>query len=172
MLELAPMTAGDGLTIRSELQPGDVEAITALHARVYTAEHDVGPAFVTDVHNALQEAIGRGWPQAGGVRLVEADGGLAGTAAWTEEGDRARIRWILLGERLRGRGLGRTLVEAMLEEAHAAGYQLVELVTFSALRRAAGIYRSLGFVVVDSQTHVSWGPVVELQRYERRREVK
>ena len=162
------MTSSDGLTIRRELRPGDVEAITALHARVYTAEHDMGPAFVTDVAGALGEALAGGWPEAGGVRLVEAGGELAGTAAWTHEGDHARIRWILLDRNLRGQGLGRTLVEEILAEIDAAGYELVVLTTFSALRRAARIYRSLGFVVVASEPHVSWGPTVELQRYERR----
>jgi GNAT superfamily N-acetyltransferase len=169
VLELSPMTTPDGITIRRDLLPGDVEAIVALHSRIYTAEHAMGPGFVLDVADALSQATDEGWPRRGGVWLVEVRGELAGTIAWTDEGDQARIRWVLLDSPLRGQGFGRSLIEDVVGEIDAAGYELIVLTTFSDLRVAAHVYRSLGFVLVSSQPHVSWGPTVELQRYERRR---
>jgi ribosomal protein S18 acetylase RimI-like enzyme len=169
MLELAPMTSSDGLTIRGELRPGDLEAIARMHGRIYTAEHGVAPAFEQDVADALAAAVANGWPDRGGVRIVELDGELAGSMAWTVEGDHAKLRWVLLNPSLRGRGLGRSLLRDLLEEIDAAGHEVVVLDTFSALRTAAHLYREQGFVVVDSRPHVRWGPTVELQRYERRR---
>ena len=167
MLELSPLTSPDGLTIRRELRPGDIQSIVDLHARIYTAEHGMGRGFVADVADALSEASEHGWPGSGGVRIVEAGRELAGSTAWTDEGDHAKVRWVLLDARLRGKGLGRALLEETLEEIDAAGYEIVALTTFSELRTAAHLYRSLGFVLVESKPHVSWGPTVELQRYER-----
>ncbi len=169
MLTLSRIPTPDGVTIRRELRPGDLEAIAGLHSRVYTAEHGMGPHFVEDVAGALREAVDAGWPQRGGMWLVESGGELAGTMAWTDEGDHARIRWVLLDAPLRGQGLGRALIEEAVAEVDAAGHGLTVLTTFSDLRFAARIYRSLGFEIVDSKAHEHWGPIVELQRYERHR---
>jgi GNAT superfamily N-acetyltransferase len=169
VLELSDMTTPDGITIRRELRAGDLEAIADLHTRIYSREHAMEAGFVEDIVAALHRASESGWPENGGVHILEGGGEMTGTMAWTDEGDHARIRWVLLAPELRGEGLGRQLVEEMVDEIDARGYELTVLTTFSALRRAAAIYRSLGFVLVDSRAHDSWGPTVEMQRYERRR---
>jgi ribosomal protein S18 acetylase RimI-like enzyme len=168
MLELAPMTSSEDLTIRSKLRPGDVEAIARLHGSIYGLEHSMAPRFEADVAAGLAKAVKRGWPQVGGVRIVEVRGALAGSLAWTVEGDHAKVRWVLLDPSLRNRGLGRSLLRDLLAEIDAAGHELVVLDTFSALRSAAHLYRSFGFTVVDSKPHVRWGPAVQLETYERR----
>ena len=42
----------------------------------------------------------------------------------------------------------------------------VELDTFSALTRAASIYRGLGFRVVSAERTTKWGPEITYQYYE------
>lgn len=162
------MTSTDGLTIRSELQPGDIGAIARMHGEAYTAEHGMGPRFEADVAESLGKAVNAGWPGTGGVRIVENDSRHAGSVAWTDETDHAKVRWVLLEAGLRGQGLGRSLLAEIVAEARAAGHELIVLDTFSDLRAAGHIYRSLGFEVVASRPHVSWGPTVEMQRYELR----
>jgi ribosomal protein S18 acetylase RimI-like enzyme len=170
MLGLEPMTSSDGVTIRRELAPGDMGAIAGLHGSVYAVEHEMGPLFEADVATGLARAADSGWPErSGGVWIVENGGRVAGSMAWTDEGDHAKVRWVLLHPDLRGRGLARGMLSELLAEADEAGHELVVLDTFSDLRAAAGMYRSAGFVVVGSQPHDRWGPTVELQRYELRR---
>ena len=169
MLETERIASTDGVTVRAELRPGDLGAITRMHGSVYSAEHGMGPRFEAGVAETLGRAVNAGWPAAGGVRIVELRGGHAGSVGWTDEGDHAKVRWVLLDARLRGRGLGRRLLEELLGEIAAAGHELIELDTFSDLRAAGHLYRSLGFVAVSSRPFSDWGPTIEMQRYELRR---
>ena len=170
MLGIEAMTSEDEVTIRRELAAGDVGAIVALHGSIYATEHDMGPLFESDVAAGLARACESGWPvSSGGVWIVESEGRVAGSMAWTDEGDHAKVRWVLLHPDLRGRGLARAMLAELLAEVGKAEYELVVLDTFSDLRVAAALYRSFGFAVVGSQPHERWGRTVELQRYELRR---
>ena len=103
------------------------------------------------------------------VELTDA-GEIAGSLALTEEDDGpAKIRWFLLAPSLRGQGLGRRLLTELVAEADEAGHERLCLVTFSDLRSAARLYRSLGFEITDSYRDGRWGRPLLLQRYERRR---
>jgi GNAT superfamily N-acetyltransferase len=158
------------VTVRRELQPGDAEALVRMHGTIYPAEHRVRGSFRADVASDLEGAIERGWPQRGGVWIVEKDGEIAGSLALTEEAEGpARVRWFLLERSLRGSGLGRRLLTELVADADEAGYPVVCLVTFSELRAAGHLYRSLGFDVTESHVDDRWGRPLLLQRYERRR---
>jgi ribosomal protein S18 acetylase RimI-like enzyme len=170
VLEVAEAPRSEPVTVRRELRDGDQEAIARMHGRIYAAEHGLGGTFEPDVERELGRALARGWPQRGGVWIVERAGELAGTLALIEEGrTTARIRWFLLDPRVRGRGLGRGLLAELVEEADAAGYRLIRLETFSELTTAARLYRSLGFSVVGSHEDDRWGRALLHQEYERRR---
>jgi len=158
------------VTVRRELRPGDVEAIAAMHGEAYGREYRVNQNFAIDVRQNLQAAVDSGWPERGLVWLVEHDGELAGSLALTEESAGvACVRWFLLLPSVRGAGLGRRLVTELVSEADAAGYELVHLMTFSELRAAAHIYRTVGFEVTGSREDDRWGRPLTLQTYERRR---
>jgi GNAT superfamily N-acetyltransferase len=158
------------VTVRRELRPGDVEAIAAMHGETYGREYGVNSSFEGDVVRNLEAAIDTGWPERGSLWLVEHDGELAGSLALTEESAGvACVRWFLLVPAVRGGGLGRRLVTELVSEADAAGYELVHLMTFSELRAAAHIYRTVGFEVTGSREDDRWGRPLTFQTYERRR---
>jgi ribosomal protein S18 acetylase RimI-like enzyme len=155
--------------IRSELRPGDLGAIVAHHGRVYGAEYGVDASFEGHVAATVAEAGKRGFPSPReAIRLVELDAEHAGSIALTDEGNEAAaIRWFVLSPELRGQGLGRRLLEEILESAAELGYSQVWLETFSELEAAAHLYRDHGFEVVSADTRPRWGRErISYQRYE------
>jgi GNAT superfamily N-acetyltransferase len=154
--------------IRRDLREGDVERIVDLHRRVYMAEYERDEAFVAGVQHSLDVAVAQGWPhRGGGVWLVDHGDELSGSVALTDQGaGLGRVRWVVFGPELRGRGLGRRLIGEMLDWARADGYQSLELETFSALRAAGHLYRSFGFGVTWERPRDDWGPPIVYQHYE------
>jgi sugar phosphate isomerase/epimerase len=57
-------------------------------------------------------------------------------------------------------------VENVLDAARAAGYERVELMTFSALTEARELYRSAGFEMTSSDHTVRWGRDMDWERWE------
>ena len=55
------------------------------------------------------------------------------------------IRKMYLLPEARGKGLGKWMVNTLLEKAKALGYQKVELETASVLKEAIGLYKKIGF---------------------------
>ncbi|HWV85184.1 MAG TPA: GNAT family N-acetyltransferase [Capillimicrobium sp.] len=154
--------------IRRDLRPGDLGAISALHGRVYAAEHGLDATFEADVAAWMADHVRRGFPRAReGLWVVEDDGRVAGSLALTDEGDGlGRVRWFLLEPAARGRGLGRRMLDELLDHARASGYACVELGTFSALTTAAAAYRRAGFRRVRGDRRRMWGRTIVLEHYE------
>jgi ribosomal protein S18 acetylase RimI-like enzyme len=154
--------------IRRDFRDGDLERIVDLHRRVYMPEYDRNEAFIAGVQHSLDVAVAQGWPyDGGGVWLVDDGDRLSGSVALTDEGNgQGRVRWVVFGPELRGRGFGRRLIGEMLDRARADGYRLLELETFSALRAAAHLYRSFGFAVTWERPRDDWGPPIVYQHYE------
>lgn len=159
----------EGVALRRSLRPGDVGAIVELHGRLYPPDYGVDGRLEAHIARHLAEAVGRGWPaEREGVWLLDTEEGLCGCIAFTDEGDGvACLRWVLLHPDLRGTGLGRALVAAVIGEVRGHGYRQLVLETFSDLTRAASIYRNAGFELVGSETGARWGrESLTYQRYE------
>jgi ribosomal protein S18 acetylase RimI-like enzyme len=155
--------------IRRRVRPGDPEGIVAMHGRIYPREYAVDAEFEAHVAASVTRAVKRGWPGAReGIWIVELGGEMAGSLALTDDGnDEAALRWFVLERRLRGRGLGRRLVEELIARAEAEGYARIGLETFSELETAARIYRDAGFELVWEETGPRWGRTeLAYQRYE------
>jgi putative acetyltransferase len=81
-------------------------------------------------------------------------------------GGTGRLGDLVLAREARGSGTGRRLIEVVLDAARAAGYERLELATFSDLSAARSLYLSVGFVKVSGERTVRWGRVMEWERYE------
>ena len=155
--------------IRRELRPGDLGEIVRHHGRMYLAQYGLDSSFEAKVAASVAAAGKRGFPgDREGIWIVERDGEHAGSIGLTDEGDgMAMLRWVVLDPELRGRGLGRRLVEEVVAFAESAGFERIALETFSDLTTAARIYRSVGFCVEWEQRGPRWGrDDVTYQRYE------
>jgi ribosomal protein S18 acetylase RimI-like enzyme len=82
-----------------------------------------------------------------GLRLVaERDGQIVGCGqlwAWHRG---AEIADLVVAAPFRGQGIGRKLIEALLQEARSLGVVAVEIGVEADNRRALALYRRLGFV--------------------------
>ena len=77
-------------------------------------------------------------PSAGRLWLAEADGHLKGSIAIVRAAPTvAQLRWFLLAPELRGRGLGRHLLDQALAYAASNAYESAFLLTVEGLDRAA-----------------------------------
>ena len=83
-----------------------------------------------------------------------------------ESSELGRLGDLVLLPDARGTGAGRRLVETVLAAARAAGYARLHLFTFSDLRAAGSLYRSVGFELASSEHRRRWGRSMDWQRYE------
>src|SRR5436305_10080826 len=157
----------DQIEMDRSLRQGDAAAIAELHRRLYVPEYGMNDEFVRRVAEGVEAAVAGGWPErAGAVWLARQDGVVRGSLGLTDQGYAlGRLRWFALEAPLRGRGLGRQLVNELLVVAREAGMRRLELETFSALGTAARIYRSVGFSLTSERERTDWGVPIVYQHY-------
>jgi GNAT superfamily N-acetyltransferase len=145
-----------------------VNEVVRLHRQVYEGEYDLEPSFANDVATQLAELSRSGWPgPREGLWLARLDAHTVGSVTLIEESSElGRLGHLVLVPDARGTGAGRGLVETVLAAARAAGYERLHLFTFSDLRAAGSLYRSVGFAVSSSERRLRWGRLMDWQRYE------
>jgi GNAT superfamily N-acetyltransferase len=156
------------VSIRRGTSSKDVNTVVRLHRSVYASEYGLDRSFARDVATRLAELRRGGWPgPREGLWIAEADGKAVGSITLNDQGDNlGRLGHLVLTPESRGTGAGRRLVEQVLEAARAAGYERLELGTFSELTAAGSLYRSVGFTPVSTERSVRWGREMEWQVYE------
>jgi len=157
---------GSSVRIRNDLKPGDMGSIVRQHGVLYARECGFDYTIEIYVARPLSDFVEkRGDRQ--NLWIVEAGENFAGSAALVEHSSKtAQLRWLLLDPSVRGKGIGRHLVEEVLEFAQTAGYRSVFLWTVHILPVAARVYRSAGFRVTETRDVFQWGRNLTEERYE------
>jgi len=154
------------ISIRHELCPGDVGYITYLHGLIYAREQGWDYTFDAYVAVPLAE-FARSISSQECIWIVEQEGRIVGSVAVVKFSDnQAQLRWLLLEPKVRGLGLGRRLVNEVVEFCRAAEYSSVFLWTVDLLTTATKLYQSIGFEKNQEMTHELWGSVVTEVRYD------
>ena len=105
---------------------------------------------------------GRYAPPTGRLLLARYDGGPAGCVALRQIGDDlCEMKRLFVRPAFRGRGIGRALAEAIIEQARRIGYKRMRLDTV--LEPARSLYRSLGFREIPPYQHVPIDGVVFME---------
>jgi GNAT superfamily N-acetyltransferase len=168
MLKMESEPIRTDVSLRTDLRAGDIGEIVRLHGVLYAAEYGLDARFEAGVAETLVSAVEAGWPGRGAIRIAERDGRFAGCVGLTVEGPtHGRVRWVLLDPALRGQGVGRRMVTEILDYADSSGLEMVDLWTFSELRAAGQLYRSVGFEVIETRRFSGWGRPILMQHYQR-----
>lgn len=105
---------------------------------------------------------GRYAPPTGRLLLARCEGNSAGCVALRQIGsDVCEMKRLFVRPAFRGRGIGRVLAQAIVEEARQIGYKRMRLDTV--LEPAKNLYKSLGFREIPPYQHVPIDGVVFME---------
>jgi len=94
-------------------------------------------------------------PPGGRLYLAEADGQLAGCIALRDlDGGVCEMKRLFVRDAFRGCQIGRILIERLIDEARAIGYERMRLDTYPPkMGKAVGLYKSYGFYEIPAYYH-------------------
>jgi len=117
------------ITIRTR-QPGDAGYIAYRHGVLYAREYGFDHVFEKYVLQSLSKYMEN--PVKGEIWAAEYCGMIAGFIGLVEiDETTAQLRWFLIEPEFRGAGLGRRLVETLLNHCRQKGYRHIFLWTSS-----------------------------------------
>ncbi|HSR97464.1 MAG TPA: helix-turn-helix domain-containing GNAT family N-acetyltransferase [Kofleriaceae bacterium] len=132
-------------------RPGAIGHIIARHGEIYVGEMGYPPVFESYVVQAFADFVASFAPPRDQIFVAEQDRQLVGSIAVKGLADAtAQLRFLLVERRARGRGLGRQLVQRVLDHARRSGDRRIVLETASDLDAARSLYAAHGFRKVRS----------------------
>lgn len=82
------------------------------------------------------------------------------------ESEGAHLRYFIVSDALRGRGVGNRLITSAVDFCREAGHKKIYLWTFNGLSAARYLYEKAGFRIVEQKRGTRWGTEVTEQRFE------
>jgi GNAT superfamily N-acetyltransferase len=148
--------------------PGAIGRVAELHASYYSKAWDFGLYFEAKVASELSEFLRRYDAARDGFWTAVQDGRVEGSLALDAakaETEGAHLRWFILSDALRGRGVGNRLLQEAVGLCRQRGYPRVFLWTFHGLEPARHLYEKHGFRLAEQIEGEQWGRRVLEQRY-------
>ncbi len=154
---LMPGDRKPAITIRDH-RVGDLGWIVHRHGVLYAEEYGWNIAFEGAVAEIAAGFIKTCDPSGERCLIAEIDGMIAGSATVVRLDDAtAKLRIVYVEPWARGFGLGERLVSDCMTFARDAGYTSMKLWTNDVLKPARRLYERLGFTLVESEPHHSFG---------------
>ena len=173
---LASQQADDGtradFPIVEGYQTGMIGDVAAMHGRTHGHIVGMGPTFESVVARAMAEFMTRIDNPVNNSWSVTENGAVIGSISIDGEdlgNNIAHLRWFILSERLRGKGLGKALLKKALEHCDRLGFDEIHLWTLKGLDAARALYERNGFVLADEYVGDQWGKSVTEQMFKRKR---
>jgi GNAT superfamily N-acetyltransferase len=149
--------------------PGSIGRVAELHGLYYRKHWGFGLFFEAKVATELAEFLGRYDPQRDGFWIVTQDTHIEGSITIDglhADGRSAHLRWFIMSDLLRGKGIGGQLVSTAIDFCRNNGYKQIHLWTFEGLNAARHLYEKAGFKLLEQQKGTQWGKEVNEQLYE------
>ncbi len=160
------MMGDASILIRNDLKAGDIEEIISLHGFVYAQECGFDKTFEQYVSKPLRE-FAKSHTLREKIWIIEQKERIKGCIAVVKSDEvKAQLRWFLVHPDLRGKGVGRTLINEAIQFVKDNDYSSIFLWTVSSLKVANKIYTTMGFQLTEEKAHSLWGKYLIEQRYE------
>ena len=165
--------SGSVTVLRHGWVPGIIGEVVRAHAAFYAREWGFGPFFEAKVAREMGAFLQRYDPARDCLfRAEDAGGGGRFLGALTVDGGDpkleegvAHLRWFIVADGARGRGVGGALMRTGLDFLAEAGFRSCFLATFAGLDAARRLYEGAGFVPDGEAEAESWGTRVVEQRF-------
>ncbi len=154
------------ISIRTELQPGDLGYIIYLHGALYKREYNYGLQFEAYVAEGLCEFYKKYNPERDCVWLCEHENRIIGSLVLVDRGKAAQLRYFLIEPEYRGIGLGSKLMTLYMDFLRECCYRESYLWTTHELETAAFLYKRVGFKLTDERESTAFGKPLREQRYD------
>jgi GNAT superfamily N-acetyltransferase len=166
------MDSVPGLKIESGYIPGSIGRISELHGTYYYEHWGFGLYFEAKVAIELSEFLRRYDANRDGIWISTVNGRAEGSIVidgiYADKAG-AHLRWFILSDALRGKGVGRKLILKAMEFCRRKSYKKVYLWTFEGLHAARHLYEEAGFKLMKQQRGFQWGTEVNEQYFELRK---
>lgn len=157
--------------IANGYRTGLIGRCAEMHARYYARTAGFGAFFEGKVIGAMAEFILRLDRPVNGLWTALDGDSIVGTVAIDGEGlgaGVAHLRWFIVEEGYRGRGVGRQLLSEAASFCDRQRFPEIHLWTFKGLDAAKRLYEAFGFTLAEEFAGVQWGAEVTEQRYIRK----
>jgi DNA-binding MarR family transcriptional regulator/ribosomal protein S18 acetylase RimI-like enzyme len=149
-------------------RPGDFGWVVQRHGAVYAEEFGYNAQFEALVARVVADFAAHWDPARERCWIAERNGApVASIFVMAKSKTIAQLRLFLVEPEARGLGIGRRLVDEVIEFARGAGYRKVQLWTQSELIAARAIYKATGFTVIRRERHARFGKPLEAEIWER-----
>lgn len=149
--------------------PGAIGRVAELHGIYYHDHWKFGLFFEAKIAVELSEFLKRYDESRDGFWTVLEDGRLEGSITIDgihAESEGAHLRWFIMSDALRGKGVGNQLINRAIGFCRNKNYNKIYLWTFKGLSAARHLYENGGFRLVEEQKGIMWGTEVNEQRFE------
>lgn len=160
------MTPQENIAIRTMLMPGDLGYVAYLHGKIYSEECGYNLKFESYVLQGLYE-FGKTYnPAKDRVWICEMHGHMVGFLLGSHQEDKIQLRFFILTPEVRGKGLGKALMDAFMQYVEDQKIETIYLWTTREQETAIALYKRYGFTLTEEVDSELFGkPLVE-QRYD------
>lgn len=154
------------ITIRTDLQPGDLGYIVYMQGQVYERENGYGLGFESYLLEGLGEFSRNYDPQKDRLWVCEDGRERVGSLVGVHRGDALQLRYFILLPRYRGLGLGKRLMDLFIGFMREAGYRKAYLWTTNEQEAAISLYTRYGFHLTEEKESNAFGKALIERKYE------
>ena len=156
------------IRIRNDLRPGDVGNIVKFHGEYYSLTNGFDISFEPYVAIPLAKLVLRK-DKRERIWIAENGNEFIGCIAIAKlKSKTAQLRWYIIKDNYRGKGIGRDLINKAIEFAVEMKYSKIILWTVSDQKAAINVYKKNGFTLKIEKRHRIWGKELSEQCYEKR----